>query len=423
MSTKAIGPEAVYTPVSDKRFSRGEGIYVFDEDGVPYLDCASATFNLSLGYSHPAVLRAMREQADQLIHVTSSFQTDVINRLSARLVELAPGKMTRTHLKVSSGSAANEGAIKMAQRATGARDIITLFRSHHGQTGITASISGNSFRRANMVDVHANRLLVPDPYCKRCFFGQREGSCGFMCVDRIEQFIQYASRGDVAAVMIEPISGNGGNIVPPIGYFSALQKFCRERGIKMIMDEVQTGIGRTGYMFASEYFGVEPDAITVAKGLGGSGAQIAGIITTDELSGLPASEHSFTYGSNLMAAAAGLATLDIISEPSFLANVQITGNYIMDRLQQTLGGHRNVFDIRGVGLMIGIELVADDGSPSSDLTNHLAAKAMEYGLILRTSQYGQGNVLKIRPPLILTLTQAEELCTRFERLIQSETTI
>ena len=416
-----IGPEAVYTPVSEKRMSRGEGIYLFDEDGVQYLDCASATFNLSLGYSHPAVLQAMREQAENLIHVTSSFQTDVINRLSARLVELAPGNMTRTHLKVSSGSAANEGAIKMAQRATGARDIITLFRSHHGQTGITASMSGNAFRRANMVDVHPNRLLVPDPYCKRCFFGQDEGDCGFMCVDRIEQFIQYASRGDVAAVMIEPISGNGGNIVPPAGYFSALQTFCRQNGIKIIMDEVQTAFGRTGHMFASEYFGVEPDAITVAKGLGGSGAQIAGIITTEELAGLPASEHSFTYGSNLMAAAAGLATLEIISQPAFLANVQATGNYIMNRLKLTIGEHRNVFDIRGVGLMIGVEMVADDGTPSSDLTNHLADKAMDYGLILRTSQYGRGNVLKIRPPLILTMDQADELCTRFERLIHGET--
>lgn len=184
------------------------------------------------------------------------------------------------------------------------------------------------------------------------------------------------------------------------------------------MDEIQTGIGRTGWMFASEYFGVEPDAITVAKGLGGSGAQVAAIITTEELAGLPASEHSFTYGSNLMAAAAGVATLEIVSQPEFLGNVRRTGSYIVDRLRSTVGAHRNVFEVRGVGLMIGVEIIDDEGKPSSELTNRLAERAMDHGLILRTSRYGQGNVLKIRPPLILTLDEAEMICERFEQLLR-----
>jgi 4-aminobutyrate aminotransferase-like enzyme len=420
MAADAIDASAVYYDVSKLKMVRGEGVYLFDELGQSYIDCASATFNLSLGYGHPAVLKAMREQAEELVHVTSSFQTDVINALCARLVELAPPGMSRVHLKVSSGSAANEGAIKMAQRATGARDVITLFRSHHGQTTMTASLSGNAFRRAPLVDVHPGGLLIPDPYCKRCFYGQTRDSCGLTCVDRIDQFIEFASRGDVAAVMVEPISGNGGNIVPPDGYFAALQAFCRERNIKLIMDEIQTAIGRTGRMFASEHFGVEPDAITVAKGLGGSGAQVAGIITTEELAGLPSSEHSFTYGSNLVAAAAGLATLEIVSQESFLKNVRETGDHIMRRLRASLGSHRNVFDVRGVGLMIGIEIVDDSGAPSSTLTNHLANQAMDHGLILRTSRYGRGNVLKIRPPLILTMEEADLICDRFEALLATE---
>jgi 4-aminobutyrate aminotransferase len=411
---------SVYQDVSRVRMVRGEGIYLYDEFGTAFIDCASATFNLSLGYGHPAVLKAMRDQAEQLVHVPSSFQTDVINELCRRLVLLATPGMDRVHLKVSSGSAANEGAVKMAQRATGARDVITLFRSHHGQTGMTASMSGNAFRRATLVDVHPNRLLVPDPYCKRCFYGLTPQSCAMACVDRIDQFIEVASRGDVAAIMVEPISGNGGNIVPPDGYFAALQTFCRERGIKLIMDEVQTGIGRTGRMFASQHFDVAPDAITVGKGLGGSGAQVAGIITTEELAGLPAWEHSFTYGSNLMAAAAGIATLDVVAEPAFLQNVRRTGDYIRSRLASSLAHHKNVFEVRGVGLMIGVEIVDPDQSPSSALTNHLAHRAPHYGLLLRTSRYGNGNVLKIRPPLILTLAEAELLCDRFEALIAQE---
>lgn len=313
LTAARIGADAVYYEVSKRQMVAGEGVYLIDEDGRSYIDCASATFNLSLGYGHPAVIAAMRAQADRLVHVTSGFQTEVINELCAMLVELAPAGMARAHLKVASGSGANEGAIKMAQRATGARDVITLFRSHHGQTALTASISGNAFRREALVDSYPN-LIVPDPYCRRCFYGKSSpDGCGFVCVDRIDQFIEFASRGDVAAIMVEPISGNGGNIVPPPGYFATLQEFCAARGIKIIMDEIQTGIGRTGYMFASEYFGITPDAITVAKGLGGSGAQVAGIITTEEMAGLPINEHSFTYGSNLMAAAAGVATLRTVS--------------------------------------------------------------------------------------------------------------
>lgn len=346
-NTGGSDASTAYQDVSVVRMVRGQGIYLFDERGSSFIDCSSATFNLSLGYGHPAVLEAMRDQAERLVHVSSSYQTEVINDLCSRLVQLAPRGMSRVHLKVSSGSAANEGAIKMAQRATGARDVITLFRSHHGQTAMTASLSGNAFRRLPLVDVHPNRLVVPDPYCRRCFYGQEPSTCAMACVDRIDQFIEFASRGDVAAVLVEPISGNGGNVVPPDGYFPALQQFCRERGIKLVMDEVQTGIGRTGRMFASEHFGVSPDAITLGKGLGGSGAQIAGIMTTEELAGLPAWEHSFTYGSNLMAAAAGIATLEIVSDPAFLENVRRTGDYVRQRLSSTLAA--NPPRLRGEG--------------------------------------------------------------------------
>jgi 4-aminobutyrate aminotransferase len=224
----------------------------------------------------------------------------------------------------------------------------------------------------------------------------------------------------VAAILIEPISGNGGNVVPPEGYLPRLREFCDEHDIVLIFDEIQTGIGRTGQMFAAQHFGVEPDAITTAKGLGGSGAQVAAILTNDRLTGLPAHHHSFTYGSNLMAAAAANATLDIVRQPDFLANVRATGNYVMDRLFDMQDRYRVIGDVRGVGLMIGFELEGPDGSPAVDLTNHLAKKAMDHGLIMRTSRYGYGNVLKIRPPLILTLAEADDLCDRLENLLIAE---
>ncbi len=411
---------AVYYPVSDTRMVRGEGIYLYDEDGREFIDCASATFNLSLGYGHPAVVDAMKKQLDEFVHVTSSFQTGVINDLSRRLVDLAPERITRAHLKVPGGSEANEGAVKMAQRATGRRDVITTFRSHVGQTVMMSSLSGNAFRRLPLANVMPGGLQVPDAHCFRCFYAQQPATCGTMCVDRIEQFIEYASSGSVAAVLIEPISGNGGNVVPPDDYFPKLRRLCDEHGIKLIFDEIQTGIGRTGHMFAAEHFGVEPDAITLAKGLGGSGAQVAAILASDELAGMPTSEHSFTYGSNLLAAAAALATLDVIDDPVFLANVRCTGDHIMARLREMQQRHRVIGDVRGVGLMIGFELVDAEGREDVVLTNHLADRAMDHGLVMRTSRYGHGAVLKIRPPLTLTLGEADLICDRVDALLSAE---
>ncbi|MDA3804101.1 MULTISPECIES: aspartate aminotransferase family protein [Clavibacter] len=407
----------MYYPVSEQKMVRGEGVYLFDEEGNAFLDCASATFNLSLGYSHPAVVSAIKDQAERLVHVTSSFQTDQINHLSRRLVDLAPSSITRAHLKVSGGSEANEGAIKMAQRATGKRDVITLFRAHVGQTMMMTSMSGNAFRREPFQTLFHNSLQVPDPYCHRCFYAQDAASCGSLCTERLYDFMEYASSGSVAAFLVEPISGNGGNIIPPMGYFQKLRQFCDDMGIKLILDEIQTGIGRTGRMFAAEHFGVEPDAITVAKGLGGSGAQVAAILASDELADLPSDQHSFTYGSNIMAAAAANATLDIIDDEAFLANVRATGARILARLHEMKKRYPFMDDVRGLGLMIGVEIADADGSPNVALTNELARRAMDFGLILRTSRYGRGNVLKIRPPLILTMEQADLICDRFDALL------
>lgn len=414
-------PSALYYPVSDVKMVRGEGVYLYDSEGKSYIDCASATFNLSLGYGHPKVIQAMKDQADQLIHVTSSFQTGPTNTLARKLVELSPSNLTKAHIKVSGGSVANEGAIKMAQRATGRRDIITLFRSHVGQTMMTAYLSGNAFRKAALPLAMPGGLQVPDPYCYRCFYGQEPSSCNMMCVDRLDDFLEYASSGSVAAILVEPISGNGGNIVPPDGYFQKLREFCDRRGIKLIFDEIQTGIGRTGFMFAADYFDVKPDAITVAKGLGGSGAQVAAILASDELGGLGTNDHSFTYGGNVLAAAAAVATLDVISKPEFLENVRLTGAHILSRLEDMKRAFKFVGDVRGVGLMIGIEIIDEEGKANQPLTNWLSQKAMDHGLVLRTSRYGYGNVLKIRPPLTLTFEEADLICDRFEALLREVT--
>jgi 4-aminobutyrate aminotransferase-like enzyme len=406
-----------YYETLDSTLVHGEGIYVYDAEGKRYIDCGSGTFNLSLGYGHPEIVATIREQAGKLIHSTTPFQNEPVNRLTRRLAELSPKRLTKVHLKVASGSSANEGAVKIAQHMTGKRDIITMFRGHLGQTLAMIALAGNSFRRQPFPYTFPGAVHVPDPYCYRCFYRERPETCGMLCVERIHDFIEHASSGSVAAVLIEPISGSGGNIVPPRGYLPALRQFCDAHGILLIFDELQTGIGRTGHMFAADHFGVEPDILTIGKGLGGSGAQVAGILTSQELAGLPSYHHSFTFGGNALAAAAADKTLEVISRPGFLENVREVGGYLRERLRDLQRRHRGIGDVRGVGLMIGLEIVTGDGGRDVARTNAIAERAREAGLLLRTSEYGRGNVVKIRPPLILTRQEADLICDRLEQVL------
>lgn len=399
------------------RITNGEGIYAFDADGKKYIDCASGTFNLSLGYRHPEVVRAVIEAADGLIHVPTWFEVEAIDRLVEKIAAAAPPSLRRVHLKVTGGSTANEGALKLAMRRTGGQDIISTFRSHHGQTLALGAISGNAFRREPYPNIPLSKVTVPDAYCHRCFYREHPDSCGFLCVERIDDFLEFASSGSIAAFIIEPILGSGGNIVPPDGYLQRVREFCSQRNIPLIFDEVQTGVGRTGSMFAAQHFGVEPDILTTAKGLGG-GSAAAAILMKSEYVCEDASDLAFTYGANLIAATVAYATLSVIHNSDFLENVKTTGAHILERLNSAKATMPCIDDVRGVGLMIGAEIVDSRHRPSPNLANHIAVTGRAFGLMLRTSRFGRGNVIKIRPPLILTLEEADLLCDRLEQTIK-----
>ncbi|MEU6238323.1 aspartate aminotransferase family protein [Kitasatospora sp. NPDC047058] len=418
--TDAAGVLQHYYYLPDElRVVGGEGVYLYAEDGRRYLDCSSGTFNLSLGYAHPEIVATVREQAGHLIHVTSKFQTEPLNALVAKLAEVSPPNLTRVHLKSASGSDANESAVKIAQVHTGNSDVVTLFRGHLGQTLGMIGASGAAFRRTPFPSHLPGVVHVPDPHCLRCFYGQDRASCGLLCVERINDFIDYASTGRVACVVLEPISGNGGNVVPPDGYLQALKDLCEERGILLVFDEIQTGFGRTGRMFAADHFGVAPHMMTFGKGLGGSGMPIAGILTEDRLAGVEGHHINSTFGGNVLAAAAALKTLEVIGRPGFLENVRDVGAHVLARLRDLAAKVPFVREVRGVGLMIGIDIVDRDGRPDPQLTNHLAERGMDHGLLLRTSLYGHGNVLKVRPALIMTRQEADEMCDLLERLLLS----
>ncbi|GAA3370030.1 aminotransferase class III-fold pyridoxal phosphate-dependent enzyme [Streptomyces antimycoticus] len=411
--------EAAQYQLGDITLVGGEGIRAWDAEGRAFLDCVSGTFNLLLGHNHPEVMAAVREQTERLVFASSSFQTEPTNRVIQELAAISPPNLTRVNLRSSSGSTANEGAIKMAQLHTGRRDVIVPFRAHLGQSLATASLNGTTKMRAPFPYRYPGGLHVPGPYCFRCFYRQTPESCGMLCVDRIEDFITYASSGSVACVVIEPISGAGGNIVPPDGYLQELRQFCDEREIVLIFDEIQTGLGRTGQMFAADHFGVQPHMMTLAKGLTGSGLPMAAILTEERMADWDRSLHSFTYGSHTLSAAAALATLEIIQRPGFLENVRASGDVLLGRLRDLQKDHPVIGDVRGVGLMIGVELVEPDGTQATARANAYQRSLQSHGILTRVSEHGNGSTIELRPPLILTPAEAHTIADRFGEALEA----
>jgi validone 7-phosphate aminotransferase len=391
----------------------GSGVRAWDSAGREYLDCVSGTFNLLLGHNHPEVMAAVRDQTERLVFASSSFQTEPTNAVMTELVRISPPNLTRVNLRSSGGSTANEGAIKIAQHHTGKRDVIVPFRGQVGQTLAAASLSGSSRMRAPFPHRFPGSVHVPEPYCYRCFYRQHPDTCGLWCVDRIDDFIDYASSGSVACLIIEPVSGVGGNVIPPPGYLAQLKAFCEEREILLIFDEIQTAFGRTGQMFAADHFGVSPHLMTVSKGLTGSGLPLAAILTEERMAGWDRSLHGFTFGGHTLSAAAAVKTLEIVQRPGFLENVRESGAVLLERLRALQADHPVLGDVRGLGLMLGVELVTPDGGKAVETTHALQRELHRQGVLTRVSEHGLGNVIELRPPLVLDPADAHLVADRF----------
>ena len=397
----------------------GHGVYLVSSEGTEYIDCASGTFNLPLGYCHPEIVEIYKSQAAKLIHCSSSFKVKVVEELEIRLASLAPMSNARVMLKSCSGSVANEGAAKIAQHATNSRDFISFFRAHHGQTVFSTALSGNSFRLEPFQMPSSPIVKVPAPTCSNCFYGKTESTCQSECVTKIDDFIEFSSSGSIAGIFVEPVMGNGDNIVWPKKALFELRKFASERNIPLIFDEVQTGIGRTGSLFAADLYETSPDIMTLAKGLGGSGAQIAAIVVSEEFATMPPSLHAFTTGGNIVGIAAALKTLEIVTREGFLENVREMGDRMTNGLKQIFAGKDYIKDIRGPGLMIGIEIVDEEGNPSPERVSCLVNEGYKNRLILRESRYGRGPVLKMRPPLIINKEEVDRILARLSDTVDA----
>jgi 4-aminobutyrate aminotransferase-like enzyme len=409
-----MSSSTVARPVTGLPEYAGDGIYLHVR-GERFIDCASGTFNVSLGYSTPEIVDALHAQLDRIAHLSSDFT----RAKSAEIFELMrpdlPAHIGAFWFRDITGSGANEAAIRIAQKATGRSDIFSLFLSHHGQTVATTGVSGNAFRQRSFTLPFANSVKIPGPDCANCFYGQVPGSCAMMCARRLEDFVEYASSGQVAALVVEPVMGNGGNIVPPRDYYRVLRETCDRLGILIIADEVQTGFGRTGSMFASTGYAEElrPDIITFAKGAGGVGIPVAGVLMRPELDVLESWEHSSTSGANPLALVALEETVRYIRERHVLDNVATVSARLQRGLLELSRTHRDVTGVRGVGLMQAFDL------PTSVDVEQFIALGRRHGLILRGSRYGFGRTVKVRPPLIITPEQVDDLLGRLHQTCQS----
>lgn len=395
---------------------RGEGIYVYDSEGRRYMDLYCGVSVNALGHCHPELTEAICRQAKTLQHTTTIYLTEPIVNLAEALAGVLPGEICRTFF-CSSGSEANEGAALLATLFTGRSEFLAFQNGLHGRTKLGMSLTGLSFWRTDPNPV-GGITHVPPPQCLHCPFCREKGSCSYECIDAVETAIQTSTSGKPAAMFVEPVQGNGGIIVPPPDYFPRLRKLLDRYEMLLIADEVQTGFGRTGRMFAMDHWDVQPDIVTGGKALGG-GTPIGFFSTTDRIAACYTRPGASTFGGNPVTAEAGLAFLRVLQRDGLAERGAQLGATLKSRLEEIAGGFEFIADVRGLGMMIGME-VADRGEQSAaELTDRILEDMKDRGFLLGKTGAGR-NVLTFMPPMIIRQEELEEALANlndlFERL-------
>lgn len=387
----------------------GEGSYIYAKNGRRYLDFASGIATNNVGHCHPVVVRAAVEQTQRLIHACASvahYESHV--SLAEKLVEITPDGIEMCFF-ANSGAEATEGAVKLARYVSGRPIIISFIGGFHGRTlGAVSLTSSKAHYRAGYQPLMPSFYAAPYPYCYRCPLGHKRESCAVDCLGYLGYMLDTLTpASDVAAIIVEPVLGEGGYVVPPLEFFPRLRRICDEHGILLVFDEIQSGFGRTGKMFAVEHFAVKPDIMTLAKGIAG-GFPLSAIVASARLmQAWPAGVHGSTFGGNPVSVAAALASISAIQQEGLLENAVNMGARIMGRLADLRSQHQCIGDVRGLGLMIGIELVKEDGSPDKDVVARVRERCLENGLIVLSCGTGE-NVIRLIPPLNVSETEVDE---------------
>jgi 4-aminobutyrate aminotransferase len=393
---------------TDIAFQRGEGVYLYDFEGRQYLDFVSGIATMNVGHNHPAVVDAICDQAQTLIHGAShvGYMKPYVDMLES-LKKVAPGELSNGKgILVNSGSEAVETGIKLARYVTNRSMILAFTDSFHGRTmGALALTASNTVFRQRLPGLLTGVYHTPYPYCYRCPLKyQSAEDCGLACLNLVEKALEsVVPPEDLAGIIVEPIAGEGGYIVPPEGFLAGLWEICDRHGALLIADEVQSGIGRTGKMFAVEHWDVEPDVICLAKALGGGLPLGAILARADLMDQWPPAAQGTTFGGNPIACRAGLATLKIIQEGELMPHAVDVGDYIQSRFRGAQRKLPIIGDVRGKGLMVAVELINADGSPASEIIKGVIKEMGAKGIVL--TKCG-ASALRFAPPLIITQEQA-----------------
>jgi 4-aminobutyrate aminotransferase len=386
---------------------RGEGCWVEDPDGNRFLDFSSGIAVTSTGHCHPGVVRAITEQASKFLHMSATdFFYDVQIRLARKLCDVTPGQFPKRVYFGNSGAEANESAIKLARYATGRQYIVAFLGAFHGRTmGALSLTASRPVQRKGFAPLLPGVVHVPYPDPYHCPPGWEGEAWAMHCLDLLEE--QYFKRSlppdEVAAVIAEPFQGEGGYIIPPKAAMQRLRELTKKHGILLIADEVQTGMGRTGNMFACQHLGIEPDVITMAKGIA-SGLPLSAMVARAELWKWPPGAHATTFGGNPVACAAALETIRLLEE-GLVENARAVGEHIAGRLTKMMEKFAFVGDVRARGLFIGVEIVSDRKAktPAKDKVKAIVDKAFARGLLMLTC--GESAV-RLIPPLCVTKEEA-----------------
>lgn len=397
---------------------RGKGTEVWDVDGNRFLDFAAGIAVTATGHSHPKVVRAIQEQAEKFLHISSDFYHQSWVELGERLDHIAPFKEDAVSFMTNSGTESVEAAIKLARYHTGATQFIGFLGAFHGRTlGSLSFTASKPLYHEGFYPLMSGVVHVPYPNPYRPVLAAKPGEdCGETVVRYIEEQVlgKLLPSEDVAGILVESIQGEGGYLVPPPGFFPALRALCDRHDILLIVDEVQSGMGRTGKWWAIEQFGVEPDIVCAGKGVA-SGIPLGAIIARKSIATWPLGSHGNTYGGNPIACAAALATLDLIRD-EYLQNAQEVGEYALDALNEIAVRHPSVGQVRGIGLMIGMEFVMDKQTrePAHDLRERVVDHAFRRGLL--TLGCGKSTV-RFSPPLSITRDEVDEGMEIFDEAI------
>ena len=384
---------------------RGKGVHLWDTDGRQYIDFHSGQVCANTGHCHPELVARITEQLQNLMQTGSAFTDIQQAKLARKLYEITPRPLAKSFFACS-GSEAIEASLRAAKFYTGRAEVLGVLRGYHGMTmGAFALGSGPNFRREGYGYSVANVNYLPPPYCFRCDFNQTYPGCNIECMKYGQKVIDYATTGRPAAIVCEMLTSGGGVYAPPDEWVHELRRFCTDRGILLIADECQTGIGRTGKWFAFEHYGVVPDIVVISKGLGG-GIPLSGIIVTEDVAkGLEAKGYAQTssHTGDPLLTAGGLANIEIIQKYNMLENVRAMGAYLSDGLKDLMKRHDCIGDVRGRGLLQGIEFVTDKRSRKAapEIAQEVSKRCIVDGLFIGAPG-GRFNVMRILPPFVVT---------------------